>query len=141
MSEIYQAYAYIVGAMKNDSALMAAATGGVWQGFAPLGTTAPYALVTKQSDSDSLTMNAVRIFAQILLQIKAVGPSSDFDTLETIAKRIDALFGRSGVTTPSTGGVVFSVYRDGEISYEEEPAPGVQVSHLGGLYHIEIQGT
>lgn len=141
MTEITQAYAYVVGAMKADSALMVAAVGGVWQGFAPIGTTAPYALVTKQDAGDSLTMNAVRILSQILLQIKAVGPSTSYDTLEIIANRIDALFGRSGVVTPSTGGVVFDTYRDGEIAYEEEPAPGVQMSHLGGLYHIEIQGT
>lgn len=142
MTEITQAYAYVVGVMENDSALMAAATGGVWQGSAPIGTPTPYALVTKQSDSDSLTLNAVRVMSQILLQIKGVSPWANYDTLVVIANRIDALFGRmTTVTTPSTGGIVFDTYRESEIAYEEEPAPGVQMSHLGGLYHIEIQGT
>lgn len=141
MTEIRQAYAYIVGAMKADTALVAAATGGVWQGFAPIGTTAPYALVTKQSDHDVLTLNVNRVMSHMLLQIKAVGLTSDYDTLEIIANRIDALFGKQGASTPSTGGIVLGTYRESQISYEETPAPGAQMSHLGGLYDIDLQGT
>lgn len=141
MTEITQAYKFIVAAMKADTALVAAATGGVHQGFAPIGTTAPYALVTKQSDGDILTVNKVRVFSHMLLQIKAVGPTSDYDTLEIIAERIDAIFGRQGASTPPTGGNVLETYRESQISYEEDPAPGAQISHLGGLYDIDLQGT
>lgn len=141
MSEIYQAYRFVVAAMKADSALMAAATGGVHQGFAEIGTPMPYALVTKQSDSDMRTVNAVRVFSHMLLQIKAVGPTSNYDTLEIIANRIDALFGRQGASAPATGGNVLETYRESQISYEEDPSPGVQISHLGGLYDIDLQGT
>lgn len=139
MSEITLAYKFIVAAMKADTALMAAATGGVHQGFAPIGTTAPYALVTKQSDRDVLTMNATRVFSHMLLQIKAVGLTSDYDTLEIIANRIDALFGREGASTPATGGIVLETYRESQISYEENTPPGAQISHLGGLYDIDLQ--
>lgn len=141
MTEIYQAYAYIVGAMKADTALTAAATGGVWQGFAPIDTPMPYALVTKQSDHDVLTLNVNRVMSHLLLQIKAVGLTSDYDTLEIIANRIDALFGKQEASTPPTGGIVLGTYRESQISYEEAPAPGVQISHLGGLYDIDLQGT
>ena len=141
MTEITQAYKFIVAAMKADTALTTAATGGVHQGFAPLNTTAPYALVTKQSDGDVLTVNAVRVFSRMLLQIKAVGLTRDYDTLEIIASRIDALFGRQGASIPATGGVVLETHRESQISYEEDPSPGEQVSHLGGLYDIDLQGT
>lgn len=141
MSEVYQAYAYVSAMMKADSALVAAATGGIWQGFAPIGTALPYALVTKQSDHDVLTLNANRVMSHMLLQIKAVGSTSDYDTLEIIANRIDALFGKQDASTPPTGGIVLGTYRESQISYEEAPAPGVQISHLGGLYDIDLQGT
>src|SRR2546430_4332657 len=41
--------------------LMAAATGGVWQGFANIGTVGPYALYVQQSSADTLTANARRL--------------------------------------------------------------------------------
>lgn len=141
MSEVAQAYAFVIAAMQADTALTTAATGGVWQGFAPIGTSAPYALVSRQSGHDVLTVSADRVFTHVLMQIKAVGLASDYDTLVTIANRIDALFGKRGPSSPSTGGSLLDTYRESEVAYEEVPAPGVQVSHLGGLYHIELRGT
>lgn len=139
MSEIAQAFNYVVSTMQADTLLMAAATGGVWQGFADVGTASPYALVVMQSGADTLTMNAKRLFDQFTVQIKAVGPASNYGALITIADRIDALFGRVGPVGLSSGGVL-ACYREQPYTYEELPN-GQLWSHLGGLYHIQLQGS
>lgn len=139
MSELAQAFNYVVTTMQADSALTTAAVGGVWQGFADIGTVPPYALVTQQANADTLTMNAVRLFNSMLLQIKAVGPASNFVALVTIADRIDALFGRAGYVTLTSGGVL-SCYRESALVYDEI-VNGAAWSNLGGLYRIALQGS
>ncbi len=140
MSETYQAYQWTTAMMKADSALMAAALGGVWQGFAPIGTIPPFAQVSRQGGSDVNTMNEVRLFVHILLQIKAIGPAANYAALVTIANRIDALFKNQRNVALSSGGIL-ACYRDSELAYDEPPINGAQWSHLGGLYHIELQGA
>jgi len=138
--EIAQAFSWISTTMKADTTLMANATGGVWQGFADIGTIAPYALVTCQSDVDVLTMNAVRLFTNGVFQIKAIGPTSGFTTLITIADRIDALFRRTGPVAITGGGGVLACYREQSVSYSEI-INGSAWSHLGGLYRIALQAS
>jgi len=142
VSEIAQTYQWIIATCKADAQLVAASTGGVWNGNADIGTLNPYTYVGRQSGSDTLTMNAVRLFAYELIQIKAVGPVSNYAALVTIANRIDALFGRASSIALSSGGVL-ACYRDGEIAYDEPVSQtnGVQWSHLGGLYRIALQGV
>lgn len=140
MSEIAQAYKWAISTMKADSALTTAATGGVWQGFAPIDTSGAYALVTKQGSQDALTMNVVRLFSHIILQIKAIGPATNYAALVAIANRIDALFKRVGPTALPDGGGVLACWREQEVSYSEL-VNGAQWEHLGGLYHIELQGA
>lgn len=141
MVEIAQAYAWITSEMQADSVLMAAATGGISQGFAPDdGTLPPYVAFNRQAGSDVLTMQAVRLYSSLLLQIKAIGPASNYDALETIAGRIDALFGdRRNVALPTGGGVLGS-YREQPVDYDE-PVNGQAWSHLGGLYRIELKAA
>src|SRR5260221_11394062 len=91
MSEVAQAFQWISSTMRADSALMAAAGGGVWQGLADIGEGAPYASYAQQANSDGLTMNKVRLWASLLIRIKAVGPAGQYTALGTIANRIDAL--------------------------------------------------
>jgi hypothetical protein len=142
VSEIAQAYQWIATTMQADSALMAVATGGVYREFAPVDTMAPYALVGMQAGTDVLTVNAVRLFTHLVLQIKAVGPSGtggNYAALVTIADRIDALFKSvRSVALPSGG--VLACYREQTIAYGEE-VNGSPWSHLGGLYSIELQGV
>jgi hypothetical protein len=137
--EIVQAFNWLEATMKADSALMNAATGGVWQGFADIKTATPYVIMTSQANSDVITMNAVRLFNNGTFQIKAVGPSSNFTPLATIADRIDALFGRTGPITLSQGGVL-ACWRESAYEYIEL-INGLPWSHLGGLYRIELQGS
>lgn len=139
MSETAQAFAWIVATAQADSALMAAAPGGVWETFADIGTATPYVQIVQQSSSDVNTMNAVRLFTDKLLQIKAIGPSSGYSALVTVADRIDTLFKSVRNVALSSGGIL-ACYREQEIAYDEL-VNGASVSHLGGLYRIELQGT
>jgi hypothetical protein len=140
MAEIAQAYQWSIALMQADTALVAASTGGIWQGFADQGTPGPYTLVTAQTPGvDALTMNAKRLFSRGVLQIKAVGPTSGYAALVIIANRIDAIFGRTGPAGLSVGGVLDS-YREQQVAYEEL-VNGQSWSHLGGLYHIDLQGS
>ncbi len=139
MSETAAAYNWTVITMQADSALMVAATGGVWQGFAPIGTIAPFALVAQQVGTDVLTQNAVRLFVSMLLRIQAIGPAANYAALVTIADRIDALFkDRRNVGLPSGG--VLACYREQTLAYDNLEN-GAQWSFLGGLYHIDLQGA
>src|SRR2546425_363355 len=125
--------------MTGDSALTTAATGGVWQGFADIGTTGPYALFLQQSSADTLTMNARRLFVRGLVQIKAVGPTANYATLVTIADRIDALFKSVSSVALSQGGIL-ECYR--EQAYAADYLVNGQAwSELGGLYNIDLQAN
>ncbi len=91
-SEVAMAYAWINSTCQADSALMAAAVGGIWQGMADIGTQPPFVVYGRQADSDVDTVNKVRLWASMLVQIKAVGPVAQWAALVIIANRIDALF-------------------------------------------------
>ena len=140
MAETAQAFSWIDATMRADSALMAAATGGVFQGLADIGTQPPFVTYNWQSGADVLTLNANRLYASILMQVKAIGPGSMFTSLVTIAGRIDALFKSVRATGLPGGGGVLSCYRESEISMNEL-INGSMWAHLGGLYRISLQGV
>ena len=128
--------------MQADSALMAAATGGVFREYAPMDTVPPFVIVQQQSSVDVNTMNGTRLFTNKLMQIKALGPSGpggNYTALVTICDRIDALFKNvRDIGLPSGG--VLACYRESEIAYGEI-VNGQPWSHLGALYRIELQGS
>src|SRR6266496_1339217 len=142
MSETAQAFQWVASTMQADSALMAVAIGGVYREYAPVDTVAPFALVSQQAGTDMLTANAVRLFVHVLLQIKMIGPSGaggNYAVLVTGADRIDALFKSVRSVGLSSGGVL-CCYREQTIAYGEL-INGQPWSHLGGIYHIELQGA
>jgi Protein of unknown function (DUF3168) len=144
LSETSLAFHWVGSELRNDSALMAAATGGVYLNLAPVDTVAPYVLFGRQGGTDVMTVNGVRLFVHILLQIKAVGPSGpggSFAVLETIANRIDALFkDRRNITL--SGGGLLACYREQELEYPDpDVLTGQPWAHLGGVYHLELQGV
>lgn len=139
MSETAQSFTWTVGRAKADVQLQEFALGGIWQGNAPMGTVGLYVSIGQQSNTDVNTINAVRIFSSILLLIKAVSKSSDWDNIVIANNRIDALFqGQKNIAL--SPGYMLSSYREQEVSYEEVSA-GIQYSHLGGLYRVLIQGA
>jgi len=143
MSETAQAFQWVATTMQADSALVAAATGGIFQGFAPMDTVPPYALVAQQIGTDVNTVNQIRLFSHILLRIQAIGasgPGGNFAALVTIADRIDALFKNVRSVGLAGGGGVLACYREQPLAYNDE-VNGQPFTYLGGLYHIELQGS
>lgn len=138
--EVAQAFQFVDATMRADTSLMSVATGGVWQGRADAGVIAPFAQYGQQTGTDVLTLNAVRLWSSILMQIVAIGPSNNFAALVTIANRIDALFGRAGPIGLSQGGVL-SCYREQPLALDEPLVNGQAWSRLGGLYRIALQGS
>src|SRR5260221_6020422 len=138
--EVAQAFQFVDSTMRADSALMSAATGGVWQGKADIGVIAPFASFAHQAGSEVLTFNAVRLWSSLLMQVVAIGPTNSYAALVTIANRIDALFGRAGPVALSQGGVL-SCYREQTLAIDEPLVNGQAWSRLGGLYRIALQGS
>src|SRR5260221_883474 len=103
--------------MRADSALMAAATGGVWQEFANIGTVPPFALYARQGGSDVNTQNETRLFVHILMRIQAIGPTANYAALANMANRIDALFKNVRNVGLQSGGGVLSCISDIELAY------------------------
>src|SRR6266571_9081968 len=137
MSEVAQAFTWVSTTMQGDAPLMAAAIGGVFREYAPVDTVAPFALVSQQAGMDVLTSNAVRLFVDILLQIKMIGPSGpggNYAALVAGADRIDALFKSVRSVGLASGGIL-SCYRESTIAYGEL-INSQPFSHLGGLYRI-----
>jgi hypothetical protein len=139
LSEVAQALGWIVSECQADTALMAVAVGGVWTLKADIGTIAPYVLIVPQSNADTLTANAVRLFNRGLLQIKMVGPDAKFADLVTGADRIDALFKSRSSVALSVGGIL-ACYREQALLYPDE-VNGQAWSHLGGFYNIDVQAS
>jgi hypothetical protein len=143
LSEAALAFAWVNSTMQADAQLIAAATGGIWQGRADIGVTAPYALFGQQASGDIITANAVRLWTGILMQIVAVGPTSQFVTLITIADRIDVLFNGDNVRNIALpgGGGILEAHREHEIAQDDPLVNGQAWSRLGGLYRIDLQGS
>jgi hypothetical protein len=139
MSETAQSFQWSVSRAKADTALVAVAIGGIYQGNAPIGTSGLWVSIGQQSNTDVNTMNALRVFSSILLLIKAVSLSSDYDNIVIAANRIDALF-QNQKNIALSPGYMLSSYREQSISFDEIVS-GVQKSHLGGLYRVLLQGA
>jgi len=139
MAETAQAFQWIVATLKADTALMTAATGGIWQGYADVGTVGPMVIIAQQAGTDVMTQNARRLFVNLLLQVKAVGPSTSYTALVTIADRIDVLLGRVGPAALTVGGIL-SCYREQTISIDQLDN-GAAWSTLGGMYRMQLQGS
>src|SRR5258706_3039043 len=89
MAETAGAFVWIGSEALADSQLVAAATGGIHKGLASIGVITPFMSYGRQAGSDRLTMNAVRIWADILMLIQMIGPSGSEAALEAGADRTD----------------------------------------------------
>lgn len=100
-SEVMYGIQWLVATLSADSTLAGYAPGGIWRGLAPPATTTPFVIVAHQAGTDSLTMNAFRLFSEIVYQVKAVGPASVTTQITNAAGRIDQLIG----SPPASGTV------------------------------------
>lgn len=122
--------------LSADSTLMAALTGGLWEVYAPPGTTTPYGLLACQSATDVNAATAARIMTTLVYQVKIVGPAQDESTLRAAYVRADGLLQPSGRALSNTNGTL-ACYREQTFSLGEL-VNGALWLNIGGLYRVEV---
>lgn len=132
------AFEFVYSTLSGDANLANYAPGGIHRGFAQPGTVVPFVVMGYQAGSDTLTMNAVRVASQPLLQIKAVGPASMSMQVGQAASEIDDMLKRTSGS--AAGGLILAFYRETPLFLDQE-VNGEPWVDIGGLYRSIIQQT
>jgi len=138
LHEAMAGFAWLYGVLSTDSLLSGYAPGGVHRSLAPDGTVPPFVIMAFQSGPDTRTAQAVRILAQPLYQVKAVGPASETAILVEAGGRIDDLL--KDASGSVFGGYIASCYRESELVLDNM-VNGEQWSEIGGLYRLLVEQT
>ena len=146
-NELIGAFNWLVNRLTGDSALTAIVGARVWAEFAPDVDPAtdarpayPFVLFHLQAAEDVRGVSTVRVLTRPLLCVKVLG-QAPYEDLQAAADRIDAVLHAAPGSTFSFGGDTYTVaacLRERPLAYSEFPAPGVRISHLGGLYRVTI---
>lgn len=149
VNEAWLGFQFIYGLLSPDATLASLAPGGIYRAMAPPNDAngdplpTPFVIMSLQSPGvDSLTMNAVRLLANPLFQIKAVGPTSKTQQIANAAERIDVLLGGGQGLRNQTiaGGFIGDCHRESVMQLDELVA-GELFTNIGGLYRLSIQQT
>ena len=136
MSALAAGFQWLDSVLVPDATLLSYLPGGIHQGMAPLGTALPFGLFSPQSLMDINSATALRIYSNDLFNVKAVGLTSSGVALVNATDRIYTLLNRINATV--SRGIILACYREQEYYYTEL-VNGVQWSHIGGLYRLQIQ--
>lgn len=149
VNEAWLGFKFFYGILAPDTTLAGYAPGGVFRAMAPPEddngnpTQTPFVVMALQSPgADSITMNAVRMLANPLFQVKAVGPANVTQQIANAAERIDVLLGgKDGLRNQTiTGGFIGACYRESVLQLDELVG-GELYTSLGGLWRLQIQQT
>ena len=105
----------------------------VYFDVAPQSTSFPLAIFQYQTGSDTMVVNARRVFSDMSWIVKAVDRETSIATLRNVAGSIDAALHRAEGT--ADGGTVLYCTRESPFQLTEE-IDGVLYRHLGGVYRI-----
>lgn len=115
-------------------------TSRVYDTNAPHTATFPYIVFHLQAaGEDLMTMQAHRIWAQLLMTVKVVGKEQAFSVLSPIMGRVDFLI-HAKVATVAGAGELFAFYRDRPIRFSEKDS-GITYQHVGGVYRALPKAT
>lgn len=138
-SEQWYAFQWLYTTLSNDSQLLSYATGGIWRSMAPPETQQPFVVLVYQAGNDVVSMNAFRLFDELLFQVRAVGPGTQSTTVANAAARVDTLLG--GPTSGSVpGGAILNCHRYQPLVFDEL-VNGELWNNMGGIYRIQIEKT
>ncbi len=125
---------YLVSTLSGDSTLMGYCPGGVNRGYAPPSTATPYIIIAFQAGTDAPVFGTdTEGFANMVFQVKAVGPAKGTATLLNAAARIQDLLPTKQISV--TGGTIKGCYRWMPL-LQDELEDGEQWLNAGGLYRI-----
>lgn len=105
----------------------------VYFDVAPQDTSFPLAIYQYQSGTDTMVVNAHRVFSDMAWIVKAVDRETSLATLRNVAGSIDAALHRASGT--ADGGTVLYCTREAPFQLTEE-IDGIIYRHLGGVYRI-----
>lgn len=129
--------------LHNDSALHAAATGGIHDTLAG-DATPPFVVYEVQEPEDVHVVGALRHSVNCTALVRAIGQTTSYAALDTAAGRIYALLDRvTNADVYDTQGALtgrLSCFRSApylDAFYDE--STGQQYRHVGGMYQIAVQ--
>ena len=129
--------AWILAQISADATITAVSGyGGAYELIAPDGTSTPYIVCQCLSSQDQLTANGHRVYSDQAWLIKAIGLATQYGDLNTIAMRLDALFGdvrQAGDARVTVSAAV----RKSEVNYAEVINRQIY-RHLGGQYELQV---
>lgn len=118
--------------LKNDTALVAAATGGIHHKVAPRGTKAPYLIYGRMSEVPMRTFDGPSLDKDVWM-VKAVGEAEQAEDLDRIVQQ---LLDRATLFIP--GKVSLDVYRLQVIDFSEL-VEGELIHHVGHEYKVDSE--
>lgn len=122
--------------LTDDAALMSAVS-AVYGYVAPPAAVYPFVLFSYLGGTDVAGQPAVRILTSGLWQVKVVGASSSFLSIEQAAKRIDELL--QGASSSGAAADVYGCVRTQPLAFTELGADNRRYQHLGGIYRIYVK--
>jgi hypothetical protein len=125
--------AWLYTTLTEDGTLAALVGDRVYADLAPGDAAHPLVVFALQSSVDLLAVGAVRVWAEQVYQVQAIGEGSAYAALAAVADQVDTLLHRASGTV--TAGTVWSCVREGELRYTETDR-GVTYHHLGALWRI-----
>jgi hypothetical protein len=107
---------------------------GIYSTVAPPTATYPLIVFAALGTDDVLGAGAERIFVRGEWKVVAVGRTNSYQSLVSLANRIDTLLHRA--TFSSSSGNVYACVRIAPFSLTEQGEQGVTYRQLGGIYRI-----
>lgn len=144
MDELSLAAKWLTTKLTGDTALMAAATGGVWDTLAG-DADPPFVVFEIQSPADVLVVGSQRLLVNLEALVRVIDQGDSYDDLDTAATRIYALLDRvesepvyasDGVTVAAD----VSCFRtEAYLDAYQDEVTKQQYRHKGGLYQIAVR--
>lgn len=135
--ELNIAERFIFSKLRNDATLVAMSSlTRIFNPVAPQGSLFPYIIFAYQGGSDTMVLNGIRVFSQVLYQVKVVDKNTSFSVADPIFARIDEVLHKSFGSVLE--GYVLGAIREGQISYPEV-IQDVTYLHRGGIYRLFAQ--
>ena len=112
---------------------------GVYVPQAPEGALYPLVRYNLMAGTDSLSMGTTRNMTDCVYQVLCVGQTESYQSLETLADRVDTLLTNPSDTTVDSH-VIIGSWREQVIKIPELVS-GTHYRSLGGLYRIHVRSA
>lgn len=110
---------------------------GVYDRLAPQNAIYPFVVWQSQTLSDTRGNGSARILVDATYIVRAVAQVDSYDPLVPLAAAIDAAL--NGMMTETVNGFILGCTREESYAMVEQN-DGKQIRHLGGSYHLWVQG-